>query len=381
MRRASLPPARCSRRWVTHRGSTLLALFALSLISGVPALAHTSDDVTDALADRNRALQRVRSLEEDLTAAIISYDEAHTALDDAEARVERTQAGVDEYERRSRSLRERARAAAIESYVSGGLGELAVPLATQRIQDLVMAMYLSEKIRERQVADLNQLSTVTRQTTRLKQRLEGERESAAMLESEAAAASEEITRLLSAAEHELDHAEQKYAGIKAEYEEEQRRRREAELARIRASTDAAERGLPATATDGFTCPVQGGASFIDSWGFARSGGRRHKGVDMFATRGTPTAAVTSGTVRMRTVNLGGIVTYLYGDDGNKYYYAHLNGYPDGLQNGQRVNRGDAIGFVGNTGNAEGTSPHLHFEIRPGGGNAVNPYPTVRSACP
>jgi murein DD-endopeptidase MepM/ murein hydrolase activator NlpD len=243
-----------------------------------------------------------------------------------------------------------------------------------------MVRYLGSRIHDRQQADLNRLSSVRSRIEGLAEELSENQKRLAELSAQATAASEAIQTKLELAQHELEDAEAEYHGIKAEFEAEQKRKRDAELARIRASANPATRGLPATATEGFQCPVQGGAAFIDSWGFPRSGGRTHKGVDMFAKRGTRTPAVTSGTVKMRTVNLGGIVAYLYGDDGNKYYYAHLNGYPDDLRDGQRVQRGQAIGFVGNTGNAEGTSPHLHFEIRPGGGSAVNPYPTVRPAC-
>jgi murein DD-endopeptidase MepM/ murein hydrolase activator NlpD len=95
-------------------------------------------------------------------------------------------------------------------------------------------------------------------------------------------------------------------------------------------------------------------------------------------RGHPLVAVNDGVVKLKTVNLGGIVVYLYDDAGNRYYYAHADGYASGLKDGQRVTRGQVIAYVGSTGNAGG--PHLHFQIHPGGGPAVNPYPTVREAC-
>jgi murein DD-endopeptidase MepM/ murein hydrolase activator NlpD len=129
----------------------------------------------------------------------------------------------------------------------------------------------------------------------------------------------------------------------------------------------------------FICPLpRGQTSFIDSWGFPRSGGRTHKGVDMFAARGTPVYAVQAGTARPSTNSLGGVTVHLRADSGFSYYYAHLDGVA--ISGSQRVDQGQVVGYNGNSGNARGTSPHLHFEIRPGGGGPVNPYPTVRAAC-
>ncbi len=136
---------------------------------------------------------------------------------------------------------------------------------------------------------------------------------------------------------------------------------------------------PRAAGDGYIdaiiCPVQGGSAYGNTWGAPRSGGRRHQGVDMLAPTGTPLQAVVSGFVDHRSNALGGVTISLRGDNGNRYYYAHLVAY-EGLPG--RVEQGQVIGYVGDTGNATGT-PHLHFEIRPGGGVPVNPYPSVRGA--
>jgi murein DD-endopeptidase MepM/ murein hydrolase activator NlpD len=126
------------------------------------------------------------------------------------------------------------------------------------------------------------------------------------------------------------------------------------------------------------CPVQGEVSFIDSWGFPRSGGRDHKGVDMMADAGTPTVAPVSGTVKHGFNLLGGRTWWLTGDDGHEYYGAHLSAYEN--EGVGWVPAGTVIGHVGDTGNALGGEPHLHFEVHPGGGDAINPYPFVSGAC-
>jgi murein DD-endopeptidase MepM/ murein hydrolase activator NlpD len=129
------------------------------------------------------------------------------------------------------------------------------------------------------------------------------------------------------------------------------------------------------------CPVDGAVSFTDTWGDPRSGGRTHEGVDMIASRGTPLVAIEAGTVkRMRNGGLGGITVTLKGVSGDEYYYAHLDGWATGLSVGQSLPVGGLLGYVGNTGNAQYTIPHLHFEIAPGGGAPINPYPIVAALC-
>jgi LysM repeat protein len=128
------------------------------------------------------------------------------------------------------------------------------------------------------------------------------------------------------------------------------------------------------------CPVKGARKydFSDSWGSARHGGRRHRGNDIFAKRGTPVLANVGGTLRYAHGTVAGYAYYLQGDDGHLYYGAHLDKVT--VKPG-RVDKGDVIGTVGTSGNAMGTPPHLHFEIKPRGGAAVDPHAILKSWCP
>jgi murein DD-endopeptidase MepM/ murein hydrolase activator NlpD len=129
----------------------------------------------------------------------------------------------------------------------------------------------------------------------------------------------------------------------------------------------------------YACPVEPPYSYTDTWGAARSGGRTHQGTDIMAPSGAKELAYTDGVIsREHTNTLGGITLYLQGDNGDEYYYAHLSGYAVGV--GTRVRAGQVIAYVGNTGDARYTAPHLHFEVHPGGGDPVNPYPYVKRVC-
>lgn len=114
----------------------------------------------------------------------------------------------------------------------------------------------------------------------------------------------------------------------------------------------------------------------DTWGSARSQGRRHEGIDIMAKQGTKVISSTPGVVvDLRNNNLGGKVVWVAGPAGSYHYYAHLDKHKRGLKIGDWVKKGQVIGYVGNTGNARGGSPHLHYGVYLGGKGrgAVNPY--------
>jgi murein DD-endopeptidase MepM/ murein hydrolase activator NlpD len=138
---------------------------------------------------------------------------------------------------------------------------------------------------------------------------------------------------------------------------------------------------PALTAAGYVFPVYGPSSFSDDFAAARADTGWHHGNDVFAPVGAPILAVTDGTLFLVGWNdVGGNRLWLRDDQGNEFYYAHLSAYSPLAQDGARVRGGDVIGFVGATGDAVGTPPHLHFEIHPrellwlGYDGVINPFP-------
>ncbi len=143
-------------------------------------------------------------------------------------------------------------------------------------------------------------------------------------------------------------------------------------------------------------PVLGEASYIDDFGDARGQGA-HEGNDIMAPRRALALAAEAGTVKFHiTSSRAGCMLYLNGESGTEYLYIHLNNdltsandnqgscvpgvaYVKGLKSGARVLAGEPIGYVGDSGDADGIHPHLHFEVHPKGGGAVSPFPHLRKA--
>ena len=133
---------------------------------------------------------------------------------------------------------------------------------------------------------------------------------------------------------------------------------------------------PPSATHVF--PIVGGASFSNDWGGPRPGGRRHQGIDLFAKTGTPVVAVSDGTLfKVGWNRIGGWRLWLRDRWGNEFYYAHNSAYAPAAREGAVVKAGTVIAFVGNTGDARTTPPHVHLQIHPvGGGDPIPPFSYV-----
>ncbi len=137
-----------------------------------------------------------------------------------------------------------------------------------------------------------------------------------------------------------------------------------------------EPGVSLALPSGWVCPVPR-SRFANDWAWVKPDGRTHEGIDMFAPRGSAIVAPVDGHLHQDEGPIGGLQFTLWGKDGVRYFGSHLESF--GASGDVRA--GDFIGAVGSSGNAAGTTPHLHFEAYPGDGDrSANPYPALRAAC-
>lgn len=335
------------------------AVLVLVLLLAVPAAPAAAADPTKA---RQAAQERA-------DAAARRLSQAETALARARIGLAEVEARIGEAEGRIAALQSTVKALSVNSYMRGGAGPptpFQVDLgATARGQALARYVTLGN------TQALDQWRSSRQDLARAQD------EQASQLEEQRQAAAE-LRRVKVAAYAELDKlaaAERAYqAKLAAQAAARQAASRQAAAAAR--SSRAAPSGVTGVIASGeWVCPVQGPHSFTNDWGAPRAGGRSHQGTDMMARMGTPVVAPVAGTVTHRSVRLGGRSFFLQGSDGVTYFGTHLSGYASS----GAVAAGTVIAYVGDDGDARGT-PHLHFEIHPGGGGAVNPYPTLRQYC-
>jgi len=359
-------------------------LFALNL-GTVPALSDVSEeDVEQARAASEAAAAERAARLEDLDEAVTAYEAVRGELEALTFKVGRLRSRIDQYESETTDLRQVVRERAVESYMNGEERDPVTRVfSPTRVQQTIIARQVLALAVEQESEQLDDLAATTAEMDRLRGELDEESARLGQLQAEAEAIAAVMNVMFEQADAEYEEAHEEYHEVKEEREEQLRR--EAEARRQRELRQAAlqlpAEGVPAWVTPGFICPVAGATYFVNSWGAPRSGGRTHKGVDMMGSRGTPLVAVGSGIVRKSFGSLGGHIVWLYADHGVNYFYAHLDGYPSGLVDGQWVQRGQVIGYMGDTGNPAPGAYHLHFGIYPGGVTAVNPYPTTAAACP
>lgn len=374
----------------------LAATLVVSL--ALPAWSQVSQDDVDRARQRlDEAQLAANDLARQLEAAYVEQLALEAEIAHLSDGLGRTEAGLAAAEANAEVL-------AVEMYM-GATTSSALTLFVGSDNDNVPAgLEYIRRVTGFEDASITSLRSLQAEYERQTARLDTATDAHVAVTAELAALSEQAQATLVAADDDYQvlaarrEAQLEQERLAREAEEQRRREEAARLAATTTTTVATSGGdspnpsptttvprppppPPPPPSGGGACPVAGPVSFVDTWGAPRSGGRAHKGVDMMAARGTPVAAIFDGTIsRLRNSSLGGITFYLRSTAGDTYYYAHLDGYAEGVSAGMSVTAGQVLGYVGSTGNASAAYPHLHFEHHPGGGSAVNPYPLVRGLC-
>lgn len=378
----SLRPS--SRRF--RRLGALVALSAIAL--SIPSPRAGADAVSDAKARAETAAAQSAAAQKQLDAAETRARAAAAELNGAIAtndvlgdQLAATETALTQTRSEADALRSSVTSRAVQAY----MGTFAVESTSDAIDDYGRGDVLLAAANGSDTDDLDQFRAVTvdlseqeAQLAELKAQQQAEVERLDQRQVELNDALNEATRLAADLKKKKDAEAAAWASAKSTAEKNKRAADAAEAERRRSQAVSNPKGGDGRkhSSGASLCPIQASVAFSDTWGAPRSGGRTHKGVDMFAATGTPNVAIVSGTVRHSDGGLGGKSAWLSGSDGNRYYYTHLSAF--GASGS--VSAGTVIGYTGATGNARGGSPHTHFEFHPGGGSPVNPYPLVASLC-
>lgn len=365
----------------------VVILVAAGLIGPVADQATAASSISDTRAEATAARGQLSRLQAELDDLAGKYAKAEGRLYEIDNAVEK----AEKDEARSRQDLEKMRAQLSDRIVQvykGNHGSasafLELLFEEHDFSVLLERFSMLNKVAVQDSETFAQVQGHLAKVTNLQQDLAGKRASQATQLKDLQSSQATMEARMQATAAEYKRLKQRVAVL----EEAARRQREADKAKAQAQASRSSRSSgssgssgPRAAVNGFVFPVDGAHSYINDWGFARSGGRSHQGTDIMAPRGTPVVAVVSGRVRRTGYGsgLGGTTVWLNGNNGVSYYYAHLDGIAGGISAGTSVAAGQTLGYVGNSGNARGGATHLHFEIHPGGGGAVNPYYYLRAS--
>lgn len=379
------------------------------LVVGPPAGAQTLQDIQERLAE---VQQEREGIEERIAEATVSFDELETRI----AELEQEQGELDDELTTLRGELDELTALVTfrvrETFKHGqSLDPIAVFLGTEdpgaalskaqtvqrvvsadraRSEDLTAVRTEVAAAEERLAARLAELDEARDEQREVTARLQDDFAEIQRLEEQLTQEERDERERLERERREREERERREREEREERERRLRLQRQQERDQQAAPAPAPAPAAPASEPEqptsspspgggGMVCPLDNPRHYIDSWGHSRSGGRGHRGTDIMGPRGIPVRAITSGTYHIQSSGpSAGLWAILRGDNGDHYWYMHLDSHT--VSNGARVSAGQQVGTNGSTGNASAGAEHLHFELHPGGGSAVNPYSLVRSVC-
>jgi murein DD-endopeptidase MepM/ murein hydrolase activator NlpD len=320
-----------------------------AIAAQMPPQLPSAEDLDRLQAQMSSSLTKVRSAQSELDRVVQGYQTARSRSEDLDAEISEAEKGQMVLEAQMVDTRRLINGRASETYRAGPAQLLNVLMDARSYREFSIVVDLLEAVTSRDSEHLVNLSALKDQVSKVRSDLEVKR-------AEQKSLVEQLKRRQSDMQRSLAALGRQYETVRAQLDDRK---------------------------SGFVFPVRAPYSYVDTWGGARSGGRKHQGVDIFAVRGTPVYAVVNGMIEQMAVNpLGGNKLWVRSPGDNwSYYYAHLNAYAPGIRDGVRVKKGQLLGYVGTTGNAVGTPPHLHFQTQAPKGATVNPYPILKRVNP
>lgn len=382
---------------MTARSRTALAVLFALVVSLTPAVlpsAASAGPVEDARAAVTESEQKVADAQRAANAATAEYQQTLSEQAGIEAAISATEQSIQGFEERYEALRKVASDRAVAAYMRGS----SVPsfvFDADDVMEVVRRSKYAGRAAARDQGAMQEANDAREDLEAQRGELEDERDRLAELVSRARSQIAQVTDSLETARSsqarladEFQRAEEVAAAAAARAAAQRQTATAPSQTATAPSTTAttapaarpasSPRGLPVpvgTVVGGLVCPIAGPRAFSNDWMVARPGGTRHEGTDIFSPRGTPNVAVVSGTITQKYGSRQGNGVQLSGDDGTLYYYFHLDSYAGGSR---RVSQGEVIGYTGDSGSPGAV--HTHFEIHPGHGGAVNPYPTLQRVC-
>jgi murein DD-endopeptidase MepM/ murein hydrolase activator NlpD len=337
----------------TARRSPIPSFLVLALVLGLlclsPALADTKEELDQAKAE-------LAAIQADLDRATAAWNAAVTRLNQTKSEIIETRARISDIERNLERIDARLARRAVLAFTTGPAGTIDLLLSSGSFVEFSDRLEFLGSVAQDDV-DLALERQVAQEELR---RQRGDLLALSQRQVEAAG---DLNAARASIDARLQNYQDRVAELTRKYNAEQAAARELSvIGQTPVSSGMIQR-----------CPVAGPNSFVDSFGWPRVG-HTHQGIDLIAPYGTPIVAAHPGSVSRSSSSSGGLQAYVHGSGGYTFY-AHLSGY---AASGS-VAAGTVIGYVGSTGNA-GSTNHLHFELHPGGGAAVNPYQLLVAVC-
>ena len=284
------------------------------------------------------------------------------------------------------------------AYRDGNVYFVEVVLGTRTFKDLLVRLDFLAKLNNRQARTLGDAKALKKKTEKRRDKLAEQKKEQKRVVALVEVKQANIDRLLFEQQALIDSLNKEADRLTGEQKEKmaEKERREAEEARALAFAAQAGQSVDADINLVFPVPQSYASSYINDWGFSRAGNSAgHQGTDIFARKGTPLIAVADGVISDDFGNsrVGGYRLHIIDNQGVDYYYAHLNNdspgtddgmggavaaFAPGIAPGVGVTKGQIIGYIGDSGDAEPTPAHLHFSISVGG-TYVNPFPYLKGA--